>query len=50
ELLAGLQLLGQCNVVGFDLVELAPHDHTDISAALGAKIMREALLLFGRQP
>ncbi|MDD4657578.1 MAG: agmatinase [Eubacteriales bacterium] len=50
ELLAGLQLLGQCNVIGFDLVELAPIDHSDISAALGAKIMREALLLFGKQP
>jgi len=49
ELLAGLQLLGQCNVVGFDLVELTP-DYLDISAALGAKIMREALLLFGKQP
>ena len=49
ELLAGLQLLGQCNVIGFDLVELAP-DYSDISAALGAKIIREALLLFGKQP
>lgn len=50
ELLAGLELLAQSEVVGFDLVELIPDDPGDISAALGAKILREALLLFGKQP
>lgn len=51
ELLAGLELLGQCDVVGFDLVEVAPaYDVSSITAALGAKIIREALLLFGKQP
>lgn len=50
ELLAGLQLLGKRQVVGFDIVELAPTDPGEISAALGAKILREALLLFGKQP
>lgn len=51
ELFAGLELLGQCEVVGFDLVEVAPaYDSSSITAALGAKIIREALLLFGKQP
>jgi len=51
ELLAGLELLGQCEVVGFDLVEVAPvYDNSSITAALAAKIIREALLLFGKQP
>lgn len=51
ELLAGLELLGQCDVVGFDLVEIAPaYDVSSITAALGAKIIREALILFGKQP
>lgn len=50
ELLAGLELLKDHQIVGFDMVELAPFDPADISAALAAKIMREALLLFGKQP
>ena len=50
ELLASLELLGSKNVVGFDLVELSPVSDNDISSALAAKILREALLLFGKQP
>lgn len=51
ELLQGLQLLGQCQVVGFDLVEMAPaYDVSSITAALAAKVVREALILFGKQP
>lgn len=51
ELLQGLHLLGQCQVVGFDLVEVAPaYDLSGITAALAAKIVREALILFGKQP
>jgi len=51
ELFTSLELLGQCNVVGFDLVEVAPaYDNSSITAALAAKIIREALLLFGKQP
>lgn len=51
ELLAGLELLGQCDVVGFDLVEVAPaYDTSSITAALAAKVFREALILYGKQP
>lgn len=51
ELFAGLHLLSRCNVVGFDLVEVAPgYDPAGITAALAAKVTREALILFGKQP
>ena len=51
ELLEGIHLLGRCQVVGFDLVEVAPaYDPSFITAALAAKIVREALILFGKQP
>lgn len=52
ELLAGLELLGrECEVVGFDMVEVAPaYDNSSITSALAAKVVREALLLFGKQP
>lgn len=50
ELFAGLGLLAEKNVVGFDLVELAPCGLFGATAALGAKIIREALLLYGKQP
>lgn len=51
ELLQGLELLGQCEVVGFDLVEVAPaYDNSSITAALAAKVIREAIILFGKQP
>lgn len=51
ELLAGLELMADCQVVGLDLVELAPpFDTAEISACLAAKILREALLLFAKQP
>lgn len=47
ELIQSLHRLGELNVVGFDLVEISPPlDCGDITAILGAKIMREALLLF----
>jgi agmatinase len=42
-----MQLLGQLNVVGFDLVEVAPQiDPSELSQILGAKLVREALLAF----
>jgi len=51
ELLEGLAILGECQIVGFDLVEVAPaYDGAGITAALAAKIVREALIIFGRQP
>ena len=51
ELLAGLELLGQCDVVGFDLVEVSPaYDNSSITAALAAKVLREAMILYGKQP
>lgn len=51
ELLEGLAVLASCQVVGFDLVEVAPaYDCSSITAALAAKIIREALILFGKQP
>ncbi|MTI93941.1 MAG: agmatinase [Firmicutes bacterium] len=51
ELFAGLQILASREIIGFDLVELAPaYDPSGITAALAAKIVREALLLYGKQP
>jgi agmatinase len=42
-----MQLLGKLNVVGFDLVEVAPQiDPSELSEILGAKLVREALLAF----
>lgn len=47
ELLAGLMQFSDLNVVGFDLVEISPpYDQGDITAILGAKIIREALLAY----
>ena len=47
ELLAGLLQFSELNIVGFDLVEISPpYDHGDITAILGAKIIREALLAY----
>lgn len=46
ELLAAMMHLKQLNVVGCDLVELAPHlDTTGISTAMACKILRELLLI-----
>ncbi len=47
DIIRAVHVLGQCNVVGFDLVEVAPAlDLAQITAVLAAKIMREALLSF----
>ncbi len=47
EIIKAIQLLGQCNVVGFDIVEISPGlDLSQITALLGAKLMREAILGF----
>lgn len=49
ELLEIFSLLEDCKeqVIAFDLVEICPpYDHAQITALLGAKIMREALLAF----
>jgi len=48
EIIKALHLLGGLNVVGMDLVEVCPvYDQTDRTALLAAKIVREAILLFG---
>jgi len=40
-------VLGQCRVVGFDLVEVSPAlDIAQITAILAAKLLREAILSF----
>lgn len=49
ELLQALRVLGSLRVVGFDLVEAAPDlDPTGRTAVVGALVVREALLAFGR--
>lgn len=48
ELLQAIHMLRGQNVVGFDLVEVAPHlDHSEITGVLAAKVVREALLTWG---
>jgi agmatinase len=48
ELLAALSSLNRLQVVGFDLVEVAPvYDRAQITSLLAAKIVREAILAFG---
>ncbi len=45
-LLKAFSLLKELNIVGFDLVEVnPPYDQSQITALLGAKLMREALLI-----
>lgn len=45
-LLKAFSLLKEFNIVGFDLVEVnPPYDRADITALLGAKLIREALLI-----
>lgn len=45
EILEAAQLLARANIVGFDLVEVAPPwDFSDITSLLAAKIVRELLL------
>ncbi len=47
EIIQAIHLLGDLNVVGFDLVEVCPQlDFSERTAILAAKIVREALLSF----
>ena len=47
ELLNAAKLLSKLNIVGFDMVELAPNlDPSGISTALACKLLRELLILF----
>ncbi len=49
EILQAVRLLGELNVVGFDLVEVSPLcDPTERTALLAAKLVRETILSFGR--
>lgn len=51
EILEAVRLLGQANIIGFDLVEVAPPwDPSDITSLLAAKIMREMLLQVSVEP
>jgi agmatinase len=48
ELLDSLLLFKNINIVGFDIVEISPpYDHSDRTAVLGAKIIREMILMMG---
>lgn len=50
ELLQAMHQLAALNVVGFDLVEVAPpYDAGDSTSILAAKLLREALLSYGDQ-
>jgi agmatinase len=50
EMLQAVRMLSQLNVVGFDLVEVSPiYDPSEITALLAAKLVREAILSFGRR-
>ncbi len=50
EIIAALHMLKDLNVVGMDLVEVCPvYDQTDRTALLAAKLVREAILLFGKE-
>lgn len=47
EILKAIRLLKEQNIVGMDLVEVSPpNDNSGITAALAAKIVREAILSF----
>lgn len=47
EIIKCVHMLGETNVVGFDLVEVLPiHDLSERTSLLGAKIIREAILSF----
>jgi len=49
EILQSVRLLGRLDVVGFDLVEVSPvYDPSQRTALLAAKLVREAILSFGR--
>ena len=46
-----VSLVTRLNVVGIDVVELAPNlDPTGVSAVVGAKVVRECLIALGRGP
>lgn len=45
ELLAAVHMLGKLNIVGFDLVEVAPvYDQSERTSLLAAKILREIII------
>lgn len=47
EILEAVRVMAPLNIVGMDLVEVSPlNDHTDRTAILAAKIIREALLAY----
>ncbi|WP_407638227.1 agmatinase [Caldanaerobius polysaccharolyticus] len=47
EMFKAIHLLKECDVIGFDLVEVSPiNDCSDITSILAAKIIREAILSF----
>ncbi len=47
EIIQAIHLLGQLNIVGFDLVEVCPQlDYSERTAILAAKIVRESILAF----
>lgn len=47
DIIRAIHLLGECNVVAFDLVEVAPAlDSSEITQMLAAKLVREAILSF----
>ena len=46
ELLSAIKILSKYNIVGVDVVELSPeHDYSKVSSIVGAKIIRELLLI-----
>lgn len=48
EMIEAVMAMAGLNVVGFDVVEVAPGlDQTDRTVVLGAKLIREAILAFG---
>lgn len=47
ELLNSIRLLEELNIVGFDIIEVAPvYDVSDITSVLAAKTIRESLLMY----
>ena len=47
DIIRAVHMLGEANVVAFDLVEVAPQlDGSEITQLLGAKLVREAILSF----
>lgn len=50
EILEAIYLMKDLNVVGFDMVEISPvYDHSERTAILGSKLVREAILAFGKR-